>query len=155
MASLGRDIASEILLEHAGAYTAATAGGSGDATEIVGTTIDLTALASRPQSVVFLIPCAATLAATKTLTLVGDIEVSDDGGSTWTTQVTSSTLLTLTGQSGGSTEKDVAKIGVNLALTDINAVRVNVTPDMSATGTDTAKIGGIVAVFGGLDQLPQ
>ena len=154
-ASLGRDIAAELLLKHAGAQTDVTAGGSGDATEIVGDTIDLTALASRAQSVAFICDVEATLQEDQTITIVGDIEVSEDGGTTWTTHVTSATLLTLTGDSGGSTEYGVAKVGSELALEGVNAVRVNLTPDCSAANTDTAKVGGIVAVFGGLDELPQ
>ena len=153
MDAFGCDIASQILLKHALAETNATAAGSGDATLITGSTLDLTALAQRPRSVCFAIPCEATLAATKTLVVTGSIETSADG-SNWDVEVATATLLTLTGQTGGSTEKGFAKVGCTLAKKDVKYVRVKATPDLNASGTDTAKIGAGVAIFGGLDSYP-
>jgi len=49
----------------------------------------------------------------------------------------------------------VAHVGARLDKKDLNAIRINVTPDCEAADTDTAKIGAGVAIFGGLDAVPQ
>lgn len=151
MQSHGKDIKGATLSYFAGIGTTATAAGSGDATEVVGDTIDLEALSSRPSSVVFEIPVKSVLADTETCVLVGDLEKSADG-STWSSLVASATLLTLTGETGGTTEKGVARMGADLIQTNCRYIRCNYTPELSASGTDTAALGGAVAVFGGLDE---
>lgn len=124
------------------------AAGTGDNTEIVGETINIGALAARPASVVFEIIGRAVLADTKTLVLIGDVESSADG-STWESLVASATLLTLTGETGGTTEIGVARIGVDLIQEDVNYIRLNLTPNLSNTATDTAEVAAI-AVFDAL-----
>ena len=109
-----RDVKSSLLAVFAMASTSLTAGGSGDATEVVGSTINLQTLAKRPSSVVFDIPCRAVLAAGKKLTVVGRIQESVDG-STWTNASgTDATLLTLLDSGSGSTMTGVARIGIDL-----------------------------------------
>ena len=56
-------------------------------------------------------------------------------------------ILTLTSAAGG-TEVGVGTLGYDLSRAR-RYVRIQATPDLSATGTDTASICG-VAVFGGL-----
>jgi hypothetical protein len=150
MQSHGKDLKGQTLSHFARAATAAiTAAGAGDNTEITGDSINLSSLASRPSSVVVEIPVTATLAATETCIVVGELEKSVDG-STWSDLVASATLLTLTGASGGSTEKGVARIGADLIQSDANYIRFKATPDLSRAGTDTMQVGAAVAVFGGL-----
>ena len=132
--------------------TSATAGGSGDNTAANGKSIDVTGFeAGRVESVAFLIGATATLAATKTLTVTAKIQTSDDG-STWTDAKAAATVLALTGATGGSTETGVGKIGVSLEYCG-KYVRVVATPDLSASGTDTASIFG-TAIFGGAYKKP-
>lgn len=150
--SHGKDLKGQTLVKFAGVASAAiTAAATGDNTEIVGDTIDLTALAARPSSVVFDIPVRATLADTKTCIVTGLIEKSADN-SNWDVMVASATLLTLTGTTGGTTEKGVARIGADLIESDCRYIRFKATPDLNASGTDTMTVGGVVATFGGLQQ---
>jgi hypothetical protein len=151
--SHAKDVKSSLLAVFAMASTALTAGGSGDATEVIGSTIDIAALAKRPTSVVFDIPCRAVLGATQTLVVVGRIQESIDG-TTWTNVAADATLLTLTGGSGGTTETGVARIGVDLIRANCNYVRVRATPDLNRANTDTAVMGAGVAEFGGLESDP-
>lgn len=150
MQSHGKDLKGKTLAYFAGVATAAiTAAATGDDTEIVGDTIDLTTLAARPSSVLFVVPVRATLAATKTCIVTGLIEKSADG-TNWSDLVASATLLTLLGGEGGTTEKGVAEIGGDLINSDCRYIRYKATPDLNASGTDTMQVGGAVAVFGGL-----
>lgn len=151
MHSLARDLAAEIHAAYAVANTPATAGGAGDGVEIVGITIDQVALPTRFESVCFLVNARAVLAAAATLTIAAAIETSADGTS-WTALKPSAARLTLTGGAGGSTETGVAKVGVSLEYSS-RYLRLKVTPDLSAAGTDTAAVSGI-AVFGGAQRLP-
>ncbi len=148
-----KDVRSSLLAVFALASTSLTAGGSGDATEVVGSSINLQTLPKRPTSVVFDIPCRAVLGATNTLVVVGKIEQSVDG-STWTDVTASATLLTLTGGAGGTTESGVARVGADLVRANCNFVRVRATPDLNRANTDTAVMGAGVAEFGGLDEEP-
>lgn len=149
MPSLGKDVNSGFILAYALDSTAATAGGSGDATEAAGASLDTQALATKAGSVSFLIGAKCSLTAAKTLTVAARIQHSVDN-SVWTDLVALATLLTLsaTGTNTGS-----CKVGSDLTGAK-RYVRVAVTPDLSASGTDTATIFA-VAVFGGLQELPQ
>ena len=144
MRSQGKDIKGATLSKFCLAGTL-TAAGTGDATLITGDSINIGALAARPASVVFEIAGRAVLAATKTLVIAALVEGSVDG-STWTTLIASSTVLTLTSASG-STEVGVGRIGVDLIQADLNYIRLKATPDLNASGTDTAIVAA-VAVFG-------
>ncbi|HTK34556.1 MAG TPA: hypothetical protein VL358_04610 [Caulobacteraceae bacterium] len=146
MYSMSRDLASEVYPLFAASAVAATAGGSGDATAAPGDSIDLTALPDRFESVAFAITAKSVLAATKTMTLTAKIETSADN-STWSDLLASATVILSTGAGGGSTEKAAAIIGASLENAQ-RYVRVNVTPDLSATGTDTTAIAS-TALFGG------
>lgn len=128
----------------------ATAGGTGDETAINGTTIDLNAQ-PMGEVVAFAVGAKAVLAVTKTLTVTGKIQDSADG-STWADVKSFGTLISLLGGSGGTTER-----GANLMQIDRarlrRYVRSVVTPDLSATGTDTAVIQ-TVGILGGLQVAP-
>lgn len=152
MNSLGRDLDSEIHAAYAAASTAATAGGAGDATEVTGVTIDLLALPTRYESLSFVLTATSTLAATKTLSVAAKIETSDNSDmSSASDLVASSTVLTLTGAAGGSTERGTAKVGASLEYAK-RYLRIKFTPDLNATGTDTAVVQS-VALFGGAAKL--
>lgn len=145
--SVGRDLKGETTSLYALDETNATAAGSGDNTAAPGVNIDTRTLAD-PASVVFEVWARATLAAAATLTITGKVEHSVTGSGDWADLVTASSLLVLTGGSGGTTEKGVARLGADLRQAN-RYIRVNVTPDLSAGSTDTATLTA-VAVFGGL-----
>ena len=151
MKSLGQGIAS-LITAYAAASTAATAGGAGDATEVTGVIIDTATLQSRCESLCFTLAATATLAATKTLAVSAKIETGDAANlSDASDLVAAATVLTLTGATGGSTETGTAKVGVSLEYAK-RYVRIKFTPELSATGTDTAAIQS-VALFGGASKL--
>lgn len=147
--SHGKDIKNKTL-SRACLAGSLTAGGTGDATLITGATINIQTLPSRPAGMVFEIVARAVLAATKILGVAALVESSVDG-TTWTTLVASSTVLTLTGGAGGSTELGVARIGVDLVQANVNYIRLKVTPDLDAANTDTAIVAAL-AVFGSLSK---
>ena len=153
MNSLGKDIKSETYSKFAFPSTAVTAGGSGDNTEVDGATIDLSAIPASPRSIVFEVPFRAVLAAAATGIITSNLQDSADGSS-WTDITTPAVLLTLTGGGGGTTEVGVARIGYDLSKAR-RYVRIQATPNLSATSVDTAVMGAAVALFGGLAELPQ
>lgn len=149
MRAHGKDIQAETLSRFARAATVViTAAGAGDATELVGTSLDVRLLPHRPSSVVFEIPVTATLGAAQTCIVTGLIEKSVNG-SDWLVMRATATLLTLTGGSGGTTETGVARVGADLIESNANFIRFKATPDLNRAGTDTMQVGAAVAVFGG------
>jgi hypothetical protein len=151
MTALGADTAATIHVVNALNATAATAGGDGDETAANGATIDLAGLGSRFNGAAFAVRANATLAESETLTLAAKIEDSADG-SNWADLVASASVLTLTGGAGGSTEAGIGVVGVDLRSAD-RYIRVVATPDLSASGTDTASVDAVCVLTGG-DVLP-
>jgi hypothetical protein len=157
MSALGKNISAEIGALYAAASTAVTAGGSGDATEVTGVTINTASLQTAPaiygkdfNSIAFVIAGTTTLADTKALTVTALIEDSANGSS-WSTLVASSTIVSITA-SGATTTGFTGKVGVDLTAAR-QYVRVKFTPNLTATGTDTATVFG-VAVLGGSSERP-
>lgn len=118
---------------------AATAGGTGDATAQTGAIVDQRAAKLRSGlAVVF---GSADLADTKTLSLLIKIEHGDDSGLSDAADYDfggdPGTLgVVATGDTGGTTEAVAAAIRID--LTGVKRYwRVSVTPDLSATATDT------------------
>jgi hypothetical protein len=140
-----------------------TAGGSGDAVKVTGNTIDRMPSGGTKNGDTsvpapgFLSCCLtvagqATLADTQQLLIAAEIQDSADG-TNWNTAVALQASTPVAKSSGGTTEKTwVNKIDVNLKPY-ARYVRFNVTPDLDASGTDTA-LWAAVATLGGADQLP-
>lgn len=147
-----RNIGALISVLRASANVAATAGGSGDGTEVVGAIIDRGEIGF-PQSCVLAIPFSATLAEGETLSIACDIESSNDSNLSGATAVkTAVSAVVATGPSGGGAvtgtlELDAAIMGAG------RYVRANFTPELSAANTDTAALSSVL-VFGGADRLP-
>lgn len=138
--ALGRNDAVYMTPVYAAAEYDLTAGAGTDDTEQTCATVNrLTAFDNiRHESATAVVAATATLAATKTLIITGIWEHSPDN-STWTEIGDDTTMLTLTGGAGGSTETGAAALGINLAEAD-QYVRFKQLSDLSATGTDTAKV---------------
>lgn len=152
---LQKDVKSLVLPRLATAFTAAIAGGSGDNTAITGSTIDRFATSGIPLNAQIVILWTATLAATKTLTLK-DVKIEDSAdGSNWASFATfTNPGVVATGPGGGGTVSGVTEIpGVDLSSAR-RYVRLVFTPDLNATGTDTATVVGM-ANLAGFDRLPQ
>jgi len=147
---LGRDIGEEILVKSASVVTAVTAGGSGDATEVDGTSIQRSALGSMYESVKVVVHGVTTLQAAETLSVAANLQDSADGSS-WAdfgTAVASAVVATgVTTAAGFESTYDF----------DIRAardyVRVQFTPSISTADTDTASIGAVM-VLGGATEYP-
>ncbi len=150
-----KDMGAYMAPEHAGVAVSVTAGGAGDATEVNGAWIDTKEF----ESMEVLFDYTATLAEGETLSLAANIQDADDIAGTGAADVSTEYLTAMaatvvaTGDSAGSTETGVYGMGVDLTKYR-RYVRCQVTPDLSATATDTANLQGI-AVFGGGQVLPQ
>lgn len=129
----------------------ATAAGAGDATEVDGQSIDLTTL-GYPKSAKLVISYKTTLAASKTLALAHNLQQYN--GSTWADfgTVTASTVVA-TDSGSGSTLYGTVEVDYDLSLLDYNTIRAQFTPDLNASGTDTAIISAVL-LFGGQAELP-
>lgn len=125
----------------------ATAAGTGDNTAVTGATIDT----QDYESAKIVISYLATLTDEKTYDLAVAYQESDDG-STWDTAVDLREDATVVTSDGGGAETGVLEYDVNLADKK-RYFRVNFTPDLSHTGTDTA-ITSCVAIVTGSGEQP-
>lgn len=121
----------------------ATAGGTGDNTKVTGATIDRQGFGSAAVSINYL----AALAQGATLSFAVEVQESDDGTTWGTATALQSAAIAATGGTGGSTEKGTVKV-CDSYETRARYVRYNVTPDLSASGTDTLSFG-VQAILGG------
>lgn len=139
------------------ANTAVTAGGSGDNTLITGVAVDRS-LADYPRSCVVSVSYTTTLAQAATMTFkTAKIETDDDvafGTATDLVTLESSTGTVIeTGGTGGSTNTGCKDYDVDLSAAK-RYIRVKLTPDLSASGTDTAALACVVTLGPGA-QLPE
>jgi hypothetical protein len=136
--------------ENSGAPSLITAAGTGDATKVTGQTIDRYQSGGFAKSIVVQTSYLAALTAAKDLELAHELQESDDGSSWDTAEVIEATTVKATGAGN--------KRGVDEHAVDCTNrkryIRFNVTPDLTASGTDTATFH-TVATLGGFDQLPQ
>lgn len=137
-------IAEQIIGLRAGANTTATAAGTGDNTEIVGTTFDLQTY-GYPKSAAVLINFTTTLAASKTLTIKNfAFEHGSASNMSDTADLSApADIVAATDSGSGSTLTGVVKYNVNLQGAK-RYVRITYTPDLNATGTDTANVGAMI-----------
>lgn len=129
-----------------------TAGGAGDNATFTGISFDREAFAqgSLPDSALFAALYDATLASGKTLSAGLGVQDSADN-SAWSDFSTVASTVVATGPSGGGRVSGAVPFAVDLGPAR-RYVRVNVLPDMSATGTDTGFVVS-AAAFGGFDRL--
>jgi len=133
--------------------TPATAGGSGDATEVNGFSVDLLAYGTRFRSAKLCIPVAAVLASGATISVAANFQDSanDSDWSDYATALAATTLLT--GPSGGGAARGVAELEVDITGAR-RYIRAQATPNMSAAGTDTAVMGAGMLLLCGPQELP-
>jgi hypothetical protein len=132
------------------ASTAITAAGGGDNTKVTGLTIDRGV--NNAKALKAMIRCTAVLAAGKKLTIAAEYQTSSDNSSWDTAVVMQAATTALIDAASGGTYQGVVELGLNL-LNLKRYVRINVTPDLDASGTDTAIING-VALLAGHDVIP-
>ncbi len=149
--NLQRDVGSLVSPKIASAFTSVTAAGAGDNTAVTGVTLDRFATGSMPLDAVVVIAWQATLASAQTLTIKNvAIEHSVDGSSWSTYKTWTDPGIVATGVA--TAVKGVVELGLDLSSAK-RFVRANHTPDMSASGTDTATTV-VLLVLAGYDRLP-
>lgn len=126
----------------------ATAGGTGDNTAVTGATIDRQGFGSAQLVVV----AKSTLASNETLKVAAEIQDSVLGdGSDWTT---AEVLYATTTVDTGAQTAHVTEKRTNIDLSKYSRyVRINFTPNLSASGTDTTVVAATL-VLGGPASLP-
>lgn len=129
-----------------------TAAATEDNVKVTGATIDRGVDLDQPMSGILCVSGGATLQATETLTMAAEYQESSDG-STWDTAVALYAATTVaTGDTGGSQETFSKETALKLKPLK-RYVRFNVTPNLSASGTDTANWGACF-VAAGMRRLP-
>jgi hypothetical protein len=137
--------------QHASDNSSATAGGTGDNTQVVGQIIDRTLIAY-PLSAQLLLAYKAVLAQAATLSMAWKIEHGDASNLSDAAILQQDTTAVIeTGGAGGSTNRGVFTKNIDLASAK-RYVRISYTPDLSAANTDTFE-GNAQLVFGGQDTL--
>lgn len=145
-------------------YLSWTAAGASDAVTWTGLTIDREGLStgSLPRSADAVVFYDATLGSGKTLSLTIGVQDSADN-SAWSDYATETATVVATGPSGGGRVIGVARVIIPSSNkptgtpgVDLNSarryVRLNVLPDLSATGTDTGILASVWELAG-FDQL--
>jgi hypothetical protein len=122
------------------------AAGTGDNVALTGATIDRRGYGSAT----FVIAYKTTLAASETLSFAAEYQISADG-SNWDTAV-SLQAATVARTGAVTAGHGVVEFDVNLEGLK-RYIRFNFTPNLSASGTDTAVVYG-TAILGGADALP-
>lgn len=134
-----------------------TAGAGNDGVEVDGPWIDLTGLGGIDvHGGVILIQWIATMVDTKTLTLTANLQDATALAGTGAADfgpVLAATVVA-TGQTGDTVETGVTELKIPELNGNRGFVRVQVTADLSATGTDTVAIAAVLVTGGGA-QLPQ
>lgn len=133
---------------NSGAPSLITAGGTGDNVAVTGQTINREKL---PLSGKLCIPFLAALTDTESISFTVAIQESADGSS-WDSAETLQSATVAATSSGGSNEHGVVTLDVDLSGRK-QYVRFNITPDLSASDTDTALFAAVF-VLGGDDLVP-
>ncbi|BCH33130.1 hypothetical protein MesoLjLc_50600 [Mesorhizobium sp. L-8-10] len=128
----------------------ATAGGSGDATEVNGDWVDRElASVGRALSAKLVIAFTAALGQDETLTFAMNFQdatsLAGAGAADFSDAVTATTVAT--GDSGGSTETGTFEVDIDLSGAK-QFIRTQVTPNLSASGTDTCEWSAILMFYG-------
>lgn len=134
---------------YASAGVDVTAGGAGDATEVNGAWIDRRGF----QSVKVVIVYTTTLAAAATLSIAANLQDASDSSGTGAADFGDAyaSAVQATGESGGSTETGVVELDFDVSAAD-RYIRIQFTPNLSASGTDVAEIAAVYIVGGSADQ---
>ncbi|WP_269581970.1 hypothetical protein [Roseibium sp. Sym1] len=129
----------------------ATAAGAGDATEVNGAWINrLIEDKGMVQSAKLVIEFTAALGQDETLTFAGNFQDASDSAGTGVADYEDafSATTAATGNSGGSTESGTLEFDINLAGAK-QYVRAQITPNLSASGTDTVNWSATLILYGG------
>jgi len=140
----------ELLAGRYAAISTATAGGTGDATEVDGAYIDRQGF----DSLKVIIAYKAVLAQGKTLSIAANLQDATSSGGAGVDDFGAAKAagVVATGGAGGSTETGVVELDFDISGAN-QYVRVQYTPDMNASGTDTATLSAVY-ILGGAQVQP-
>ena len=96
---------------------------------------------------------AALVAEGETLSVAYAVEEGEESDLSDAVTLVTETVVAATGPTGGGTVTGCLEIDVKLRACG-RYVRLGYTPDLSASGTDTAALSAVL-VCGGMDRLPQ
>lgn len=154
MLSGARDIKSEI--KGVSALDAVTIGAEDSpptsGVAVAGLTIDTEALGTRFNALAMRVAARATLGEDETLIVQAKLQTRADAGDDWADIGEAAPILVLTGGEGGTTERGVGTIGLDMAFAQ-RYLRVVATPALSASTSDTASLFGL-AEFAGAERMP-
>jgi hypothetical protein len=125
----------------------ATAGGAGDNTAVTGQTIDTDGF---DGDCMLVISGKAALADTESLSIACELQESADGSS-WDTAEAIETSTVVVTSAGGTTEHIARQYQVDLqggGQARKRYIRFNFTPNLSASGTDTADLSACAILSG-------
>jgi len=143
---INTDTGAKLLTKYQGIATL-TAGGTGDDTAITGASV----LAQNYNSGKLVVTFTATLAEGKTLDLDVNFYHSDDNSS-FTTVTVAEAVVVATGGTGGSTVTGTYEYDFNREKIG-RYIKCTVTPNLNATGTDTARVATLF-ILGGAYENP-
>lgn len=128
---------------------AVTAGGGGDNTAVNGAYIDRVTSLGTVKSAKLVINYTTTLAAAETLKFGAKFQDATDTSGTGVADFGSAIASTVvaTGPGGGGTVTGTVEIDLNMDAAR-QAIRAVITPDLSASGTDTAAWSATLILFG-------
>lgn len=137
-----------IAARYASAGVDVTAGGTGDNTEVNGAWIDRRGF----SSLKVVIPYTATLAQAATLSIAANLQDASDSSGTGAADYGDALASTVvsTGGTGGSTNTGVVELDFDLSGCD-RYIRIQFTPNLSASGTDVAEMGAAYILAGATD----
>lgn len=140
----------ETLAARFAGIASATAGGTGDATEKNCAYIDRQGFSSLKVVIAY----SAALAEDKTLSIASNLQdaTSSAGAGVADFGDAMASAVVATGGTGGSTETGVVELDFDISGAD-QYVRLQFTPDLSATGTDTATLSAVY-ILGGAQVQP-
>lgn len=152
-----QDAAALIRTAYAVAGVDATAGGTGDADEVDCAYVDRRIAATdgsvvMAQSLKCVIVGTATLQEDETISIAANLQDDADGsgaGTDFGTALVSA--VQATGDTSGSTETFTVELDFDLSAAR-RYVRLQFTPYLSASGTDTAELSAIYVLCGAADQ---
>jgi hypothetical protein len=135
---------------NSGAPLLIVAAGTGDNTAVTGQTMDT--LSQRGDTMLFGCVYHAALGASETLSIAAEYQTSSDG-STWATAVAlQAATVVLTDSGSGSNLYGITTWGVDIRALP-RYIRINFTPNLSASSTDTASVHSF-GLMAGIKDLP-
>ena len=144
---LVRNVTEQLYVKPVTTNNDATAGGSGDNTKVTGDTLEKTGY----DSCLLAILGTMTIADGESLSYAVEIQDSADN-STWNTATVLKASTAVKAFNGSSATDQSFTVPLNVDISQYDKyIRFNITPDLSASGTDTCNWGALATLGNGQD----